>query len=155
MLHGYESICLSRDEGSFPIRNQLLKAGDRLPLGVGAGSCAVLAALPDQEIEDVLRRNAALRAERYPRCTDAAIRRLIRETRSLGYCLQPGLVIEDSWAIGVVVHNASGSPVASISIAAIKSRMGAARTAALGNRLLLASQALALLQAQAGNTVDA
>ncbi|HAL40372.1 MAG TPA: IclR family transcriptional regulator [Polaromonas sp.] len=154
VLHGYESICLSRDEGDFPIRNQLIKAGDRWPLGVGAGSCAVLAALSDTEIDDVLRRNAALRTERFPRCTDAAIRRLIRETRNRGYCVQPGLVIEDSWAVGVVVHDASGSPVASISIAAIKSRLGTARSAALGNRLMQASRALALLQAEARNTVD-
>lgn len=154
VLHGYESICLSRDEGDFPIRNQLIKAGDRLPLGVGAGSCALLAALLDDEIEDALKRNAPLRAERFPRCTDTAIKRLIQATRSLGYCVQPGLVIDDSWAIGVVVCDASNSPVASISIAAIKSRMGAARNAFLGNRLMLASQALALLQAEAGKSVD-
>ncbi len=154
VLHGYESICLSRDEGDFPIRNQLIKAGDRLPLGVGAGSCALLAALLDDEIEDVLRRNAPLRAERFPRCTDAAIKRLIQETRHLGYCVQPGLVIDDSWAIGIVVCDASNSPVASISIAAIKSRMGAARNAVLGNRLMLASQAVALLQTEAGKSAD-
>ena len=149
VLHGYESICLSRDEGDFPIRNQLIKAGDRWPLGVGAGSCAVLAALSDAEIDDVLRRNAEQRATRFPRCTDAAIRHLIGETRALGYCVQPGLVIEDSWAIGVSVGDASGSPVASISIAAIQSRLAAPRSAALGNRLLQASRALALLQTQA------
>ena len=33
--------------------NQLIKAGDRLPLGVGAGSCAVLAAIEVEEIERV------------------------------------------------------------------------------------------------------
>jgi len=32
--------------------------------------------------------------------------------------------------------------------------MGAARNAFLGNRLMLASQALALLQAEAGKSVD-
>jgi DNA-binding IclR family transcriptional regulator len=147
VLHGYESICLSRDEGDFPIRNQLIKAGDRLPLGVGAGGCAVLAAFSDTDVEDVLRRNAALRAERFPKCTDEAIKHLLLETRKWGYCVQPGMVIEDSWAVGVVVSDAVGSPVASISIAAIKSRLGASRSSALGNRLLQASRALALLQA--------
>lgn len=89
VLHGYESICLSRDEGDFPIRNQLIKPGDRWPLGVGAGSCALLAALSDAEIADVLRLNAALRRERFPRCTDDEIDRLVAETRVVGYCLQP------------------------------------------------------------------
>jgi DNA-binding IclR family transcriptional regulator len=147
VLHGYESICLSRDEGDFPIRNQLIKAGDRWPLGVSAGACAILAALSDEEVDDVLMRSAALRAERFPRCTDSAIKALVLKTRELGYCLQPGLVIEDSWAVGVAVYDANDRPVASISIAALKSRLGTARGAALGNRLMQSSAELTALQA--------
>lgn len=151
VLHGYESICLSRDEGDFPIRNQLVKAGDRLPLGVGAGACAVLAALVDDQVDDVLARNAELRAERFPRCTDEAIRGLLRETRDKGYCVQPGLVIESSWAVGVPVYDAHGRPVASISVAAIETRLGPARSAALGNRLMQASRELTALQADSSH----
>jgi DNA-binding IclR family transcriptional regulator len=142
VLHGHESICLSRDEGDFPIRNQLIKPGDRWPLGVGAGSCAILAALPDDTVADVLARNAALRAGKFPRCTDASVRALVRDTRERGYCLQPGMVFEDSWAIGVVVYDANQAPVASISIAALRSRLGPARSAMLGNRLMQASKEL-------------
>lgn len=143
VLHGYESICLSRDEGDFPIRNQLIKPGDRWPLGVGAGSCAMLAALTDDEIGDVLRLNAALRIERFPRCTDDQIWRLVASTRELGYCMQPGLVLEESWAVGGVVHDVDRRPVASISIAAIRSRLDIARS--LGNRLLQASAVIGAL----------
>lgn len=84
----------------------------------------MLAALSDVEINDVLRLNATLRAERFPRRTDDAIHRLIGETRDVGYCLQPGLVLEDSWALGVMVRDRHEQPVASISMAAIKSRLG-------------------------------
>lgn len=149
VLHGYESICLSRHEGDFPIRNQLIKPGDRWPLGVGAGACAILTALSDVEVADVLSRNAALRAERFPRCTDETLWQLIRETRDKGYCTQPGLVIEGSWAVGVPVFDANNRPVASISIGAIESRLGTARAAALGNRLMQASRELTALQAEA------
>ena len=149
VLHGVESICLSRSEGDFPIRNQLVKAGDRWPLGVGAGSCAMLAALSDEDIANILARNAAMRAERYPGCSDVAIHRLIQETRALGFCLNPGLVLESSWAIGVPVYDVHKRPVASISLAAIESRLGPARRAALGNRLMQASQALTALQGEA------
>ncbi|WP_394755103.1 IclR family transcriptional regulator [Rhodoferax sp.] len=147
VLHGYESICLSRDEGDFPIRNQLIKAGDRWPLGVGAGACAMLAALSDEQVDDVLTRNAELRAERFARCTDKTIRSLVLETRAKGYCVQPGLVIESSWAVGVPVYDVGGRPVAAISLAAIESRLGPARSAALGNRLMQASSELTTLQA--------
>lgn len=151
VLHGIESICLSRTEGDFPIRNQLVKAGDRWPLGVGAGSCAMLAALSDEDIADILQRNAPARLARYPRCTDAAIGHLIRETRAQGYCLNPGLVLESSWAVGVPVYDAQQRPVASISLAAIESRLGAARAAALGNRLMQASRELQGLLRSAAN----
>ena len=146
VLHGYESICLSRHEGDFPIRNQLIKPGDRWPLGVGAGACAMLAALTDAEVDDVLTRNAELRATRFARCTDSAIRKLIRTTRLKGYCMQPGLVLEGSWAVGVPVFDANDRPVASISIAAIESRLGIARSALLGNQLMQASSSLTDLQ---------
>ncbi|MDP4302973.1 IclR family transcriptional regulator [Leptothrix discophora] len=146
VLHGTESICLSRTEGDFPIRNQLVKAGDRWPLGVGAGSCAMLAALSDAAIADILGRNAAERLARYPDCTDAAIRELVAQTRAQGYCVNPGLVLASSWAIGVPVYDRDGRPVASISLAAIESRLGPARRAALGNRLRVASQELQALQ---------
>jgi len=146
VLHGYESICLSRDEGDFPIRNQLIKAGDRWPLGVGAGSCALLAALSDDEVTDVLRRNSQLRADKYPRCTDEGILKLIEETRAKGYCVQPGLVIEDSWAVGVVVYDIDNRPVGAISVAAIRSRLGLARCTSIGNRLMQASVELTELQ---------
>ena len=147
VLHGIESICLSRWEGDYPIRNQLVKAGDRWPLGVGAGSCAMLAALADADIANILARNAAQRAAHFPGCTDEAIHRLIRETRAQGYCLNPGLVLESSWAIGVAVVDANHRPVASISLAAIETRLGPARRAALGNRLMQASRELTALQA--------
>lgn len=148
VLHGYESICLSRNEGDFPIRNQLIKPGDRWPLGVGAGACAILAALSDTEVDDVLARNAALRAKRFVRCTDEAIQQLIRDTREKGYCVQPGLIIEGSWAVGVPVFDINNRPVASISIAAIESRLGASRSATLGNRLMRASRELTALQGE-------
>ena len=76
--------------------------------------------------------------------------RLIRETRARGYCLNAGLVLENSWTIGVPVYNIHGRPVASLSLAAIKPRLGQARRAALGNRLMQVSRELTGLQGEAG-----
>ena len=151
VLHGYETICLSRDEGNFPIKNQLVRAGDRLPLGVGAGPAALLAALSDDAVEDALQHTAQIRSTRYPRCTDTAIRQLIKEARRNGYCINPGLVLEDSWAVGVPVYDFEDRPVASISIAAIKSRIDGAKGIYLGNQLMQASQDLTQRQSAAMN----
>jgi DNA-binding IclR family transcriptional regulator len=150
VLHGYETICLSRDEGDFPIRNQLLKPGDRVPLGVGAGGCALLAAFGDAEVAEVLAHTRAARTLRYPRCTDAALWQMIRETRERGWCVLPGLLLPDSWAVAAIVRDPHGQPVAAITVAAIRSRLGPARRAAIGERLLQASAEITrLAQAKA------
>lgn len=148
VLHGYESICLSRHEGDFPIRNQLLKPGDRVPLGVGAGGCALLAALGDDEVHKVLALTRPVRAQKYPRCTDDALWRLVRDCRERGFCVMPGLLLPDAWAVGAVVRDPNGQPVASISVAAIRSRLGATRTTLLGHRLVQASAQITELAAQ-------
>lgn len=142
VLHGYENICLSRDEGDFPIRNQLLKPGDRVPLGVGASGCALLAAMDDDDVRAALAHSAAVRAQRYPRCTDEAAWRLVRETRSRGWCVMPGLLLPEAWAVGVAVRDAEGQPVATISVAAIRSRLGTTRATAIARQLVAASTTL-------------
>ena len=63
--------------------------------------------------------------------------------------MQPGLVLEGSWAVGVAVFDVNNRPVASISIAAIESRLGLARAALLGNQLMQASANLTALQGKA------
>lgn len=122
----------------------------RWPLGVGAGCCAVLAALSDDGIVRILARNAALRAAHYPGCTDAAVRRLIQAARALGYCLNPGWVLDNRWAIGVPVYDIHRRPVASPRLAAIEQRLGPTRRAALGKRLMQVSRALTGLRGEAG-----
>ncbi len=146
VLHGAESICLSHHEGDFPIRNQIMKAGDRFPLGVGAGSLAMLAALPDVRVTASLERSAGTRVERFPRCTDDALWQLVHETRATGHCFVVGLVLEGSCGLGVAVADTQGAPVASISIAAIELRFAGDRRAMLAERLMEASRDLTRLQ---------
>src|SRR5690606_38100777 len=44
LVEGSAATCVARVIGSFPIRTLILNAGDRRPLGAGAGSLAMLAA---------------------------------------------------------------------------------------------------------------
>lgn len=41
LRRGSYAVCAHREEGSYPIRTQALKTGDRHPLGVGAGAMAI------------------------------------------------------------------------------------------------------------------
>jgi DNA-binding IclR family transcriptional regulator len=117
------SICLHREDGTYPVRVQSLQAGDRHPLGVGAGSLALLAELPDDDIEQALAANDEILKGNYPNYSPKIIRRLVTETREQGYAFNPGMLLSDSWAIGVAIKDSSGRGVAALSIAALKNRL--------------------------------
>ncbi|AWM86576.1 IclR family transcriptional regulator [Microvirga sp. 17 mud 1-3] len=121
------SICVHREEGPYPIRVHALHAGDRHPLGIGAGSLALLAALPDDEVDEVLAANADVLADKYPPFSPPMLRKLVRETRQRGYSLNPGLLLADSWAIGVAFRGPNNRPAGALSIAATESRLSEER----------------------------
>lgn len=122
------SICLHREDGSYPIRVQALAAGDRHPLGVGAGSLAMLAAMSDAEVEAAIAANIADGSlKQHPNYTASRLRELVRETRANGYALNSGLMLAGSWAIGVAVRGPDKRPIGALSIAAIEHRMTPSR----------------------------
>ena len=124
---GSESVCLHCEEGAFPIRCHALSVGRRHPLGVGAGSLALLSAMPDHEVERIVAANAKICADKYPIFTPKLLRDLVERTRKIGYALIEALVVPGSYGIGVAVPDNRGQPLAALSIAAIASRMTPAR----------------------------
>ncbi|HMN80117.1 MAG TPA: IclR family transcriptional regulator [Burkholderiaceae bacterium] len=130
-----EVVCLDCREGSYPIKVLTLNIGDHRPLGIGAGSLAILAALPDEEVERVLRTQAAARAP-FP-FDELQLRQMIAETRRNGYSYNnvhlfrnmeqvPGMA-----AIGVPIRRRDGLPVAALHITSITSRMDPPRRGAI------------------------
>ena len=125
------SVCLHREEGSFPIRTHVLQPGARHPLGVGAGAMAILSALPDGEAHNIIDRTREERREKYPRFDDAFLKQELALSRERGWSLNPGMYVANSWAIGVPIRSPEGQAVGSLSIAAIDSRMTADRQTVL------------------------
>ena len=117
------AVCVLREDGDCPLKTHALLPGDRHPLGVGAGSLAILAALRDEEVEECLRANADLIAARYPHYSVPLIRNLVNEVRERGYAVNRGLVVPGSWGIGMALLDTDGSVLGALSIAAVESRM--------------------------------
>jgi DNA-binding IclR family transcriptional regulator len=138
---GLAAICIGRAIGQFPIRTLTLDVGDRRPLGVGAGSLALLAALPDAEIATVLERNAVWLKD-FDGFTADAVTRLVERTRAQGYAFNDGLIVPAMNAIAVTVHDADGRPLFALSLAAIRDRMAADRLGGLVERLKSEAAAL-------------
>ncbi|MFG1287781.1 IclR family transcriptional regulator [Xanthobacter versatilis] len=128
---GAFSVCLHREEGTWPIRTHVLQAGDRHPLGIGAGGLALLAALPDAEVERMLAANAPALAAYYPGYGVEVLRAQVADARARGYALNPGLYVAGSWGIAVPVLGPDGRPLGALSLAAIESRLSPERQAEL------------------------
>ncbi len=129
------ALCVLREDGDYPLKTHVLQPGARHPLGVGAGSLAMLAALDDAEVDRCLVEIAPLLRERYPSITETTLRREIHAARQRGYAVNEGMVLKGSWGIGVAVRGPAGDVVGALSIAAIQDRLPPARQRELGGRL--------------------
>lgn len=137
------AVCLHREEGAYPIRTHVLGVGDRHPLGIGAGSLAMLAALDDAELESVLAGNADELAAGYPTYSVGFLRDAVAQTREQGFAFNPGQLLAGSWGLGAAVIDEAGICHGAISIAAIESRLGETRRKQLVPLLLQEAKWLA------------
>lgn len=126
---GRTARCIARKEGGHPILPVTLKPGVVRPLGCGAHALALLAAMTDTQVDDVIDREADRAA--YPQFTAAYLRDKVTETRMRGFALSDGDVIPGMTALAVVVRDAWGNPVASLSCAAIKEYLAEIRRPAV------------------------
>lgn len=131
---GDYTVCLRRDEGTFPVKIFSTRVGDIRPLGIGVGGMALLATAGDDEIERIRAQHA--QAFEAAGLTKSNIAKVVLRTRKNGYSEMEDSVTEGVSGVGAVIPNATGSPFAAISIASIKPRMTAARRAELGHLLM-------------------
>jgi len=123
---GDEALCVDRCTGSFPIRTLTLDIGARRPLGVGAGSLALLAFQRDADIARVLASGHAARRD-FAGFDAEQLSGMIEITRRKGYALNDGRIVRAMMAIGVPVRDGAGRVLASLSLAAIRERFEGAR----------------------------
>jgi DNA-binding IclR family transcriptional regulator len=124
---GEEALCLSRREGGHPIKTLTLKVGDRRPLGVSGGGLALLAFLPDPEIERILKEQTA--AGTALPFDHASLRKMISETRQTGFAWYDAPVVHGAEvvtgmaAVAVPIRRPDSRPIAALSVAAITQRL--------------------------------
>lgn len=146
---GTETVCLLREEGSFPVRSFVLHEGVRFPLGVASAGTAIMAFLPEAEQEELLAdwtRHAGAFAANH---TEQLVRENLARTRLQGYSVNPGLVLEGSWGMGAAVFDRSGRPAWALSLTGIEPRFRPDRQEELGG--LLMAEAHRITQQLGGN----
>jgi DNA-binding IclR family transcriptional regulator len=118
---GLESLCVDRREGSFPIRTCTVDVGQRRPLGVGAGSLAILSALPEIESRLIVE----LCTPRYADfgMTARSVAEGIARLHETGHIYQAAVTSSDVMAVSLPIIGRTGHPYGALSITATASRM--------------------------------
>lgn len=126
MRSGIDVLCVDRVIGSYPIQVLTFEIGERRPLGIGGGSIALLASLPDDQTEAIITANAS-RYSSFKKKTPGEVRRMVSQCRRLGYGLSVRNVNPDMIGVGVPILNQQGQVIAAVSVAGIAKRMGPSR----------------------------
>ncbi|MEO7242240.1 MAG: IclR family transcriptional regulator [Variovorax sp.] len=129
---GDHALCLHRQEGPYPIKAFVVEPGMRRLLGVSSVGMSILASLPEGEVAATYTRHAA----EYGRLgiTLDKLQRMVRDTRKTGFAEMPDFRSDETNGVGCGFR-LSRSSYAGISVAAINSRMPAARRRELGMQL--------------------
>jgi len=123
---GFDAVCLDRSEGPFPIRSFTGDIGGRVALGIGQGSLAILAFLPEAEREEVIRYNLP-RVREFGVLDEVYLRTEIDKVRDLGYAGRNTGLLEGMAGVGVPVLDREGRAVAALSVGTISARLSADR----------------------------
>lgn len=119
---GLDSLCIDRQEGDYPVKALMMNTGRRRPMGIGAGSLALLAALPAAEGYSVLQANAVrLRAAGEGNLDE--LTNEVERYRQQGYALRAPVEAPEILSLSIAVCNAYGAPVLALSISALKFRI--------------------------------
>jgi DNA-binding IclR family transcriptional regulator len=123
---GDSLFLLDRSEGPYPIRTFTGDIGGRVALGVGQGSLAILAFLPEEERETVIRYNLP-RLRDFHLYDEVMLRSEIDTVRLSGYAARNTGVLEGMAGLAVPILDRDGRAVAALSVATISDRLNGDR----------------------------
>lgn len=120
---GWESVCLDLCLGDYPITANYLAVGSRRPLGIGAGSLALMISMEDSVIQAVLPRVRGALERHYPAYAPQHLDEVLARGKKQGYSLLVDVVVEKMSGVGVPFHSPGGQPIGALSVAALTERI--------------------------------
>ncbi|MBO9354927.1 helix-turn-helix domain-containing protein [Bordetella petrii] len=113
---GVEAVCLAKVDGGATVRFVPVEVGQRRLLGVGGGATALLAALPPEQIEDVIRLITP-GLQSYPRLSPGRLRSAVEEAHRTGFAISRGAVVKHGFGMAAIIPFGA-DPHLAVSIAA-------------------------------------
>jgi DNA-binding IclR family transcriptional regulator len=118
---GDDALVIDRRIGTTPVRAMPLNVGMRRPLGVGATGLAILAALPDREVDHFIEHNAHRLREHHVRPERLPVQ--LSKSRKNGYAYSRGYGPPRLSGVGIPLHDGNNRCVGAISVTNIVQRM--------------------------------
>jgi DNA-binding IclR family transcriptional regulator len=132
---GDEVMCIARAEGASPIRTYVIEVGAIRPIGATIAGITMLATLPDDDVDAILKRTtAAMRLFR--NATPDYVRQQIERVRRNGFCISERVYIEGATGLSAPVRCGEGPPQLAVSMSAISSRVPESRVRPLADELM-------------------
>lgn len=135
---GFDSICVDRKTGTYPVKVLALDVGARRPLGIGVAGVMLLACLSEEEAAAIIRANEQRLAQH--QLSTSKLMERVRTARARGYAYTDVGIVKGTRAVAVPVLGPAREPLAAISVAAIADRLAQSRLGSL----------VALMKEQAG-----
>lgn len=130
---GYEAIFIDSKPGPHFVEAMTVEIGARRPLGAGATGVAILAAMPDEQVDQAFKANRQ-KLEKYPYLNEAVLRRAIRAAHAKGYAISEGLLRPELHGVAVPILMGARAAGA-IGVATISKRLTKSRSSELGRIL--------------------
>ncbi len=118
----FDAVCVDRVDGPFPIRAFTGDIGGRVALGVGQGALAILAFLPEQEREEVIRYNVP-RLREFGVYDEVYLRTEIERVRETGYAARQAGLLDGMAGLAVPLFDCGGAIVGALSVGTLTSRL--------------------------------
>lgn len=117
-----EALCLERIDGHHYLKVLFLQVGRRMPLHIGAGPRVLLAHLPVEEVDRIVKTKGLSQWTPKSITDPKVLREDLRQIRKQGYALSVEDVTEGAAALGCPVRNWKSEVVAAISISGVSHR---------------------------------
>ncbi|HUG57323.1 MAG TPA: IclR family transcriptional regulator C-terminal domain-containing protein [Candidimonas sp.] len=117
-----DSLCVHREVGTYPVQVLSVTIGYRQPLGVGAAGLALLANLPKDDIQQILRANKNI-LPKFGGMTCEQMEQLIKSTLERGWSAVGNSAVPGVLGVGVPILHRSGHPIFAISVSSVIDRM--------------------------------
>ena len=134
---GFDTLCVARWIGPYPIQVLSIEVGARRPLGVSSAGVAILAAMPAQDARKIVTSNE-VRFEPYHTNLRSVLGQ-IQAARARGYSLRDVGLVQGTKSLSAWIKSPDGHSVAAITLSAVRRRLNPRREAEVAEVLLAAA----------------